>query len=173
IPGLSALQFGNGVSSGDANTLFFTAGPGGGAHGLFGSLSAPTTVAVSQFTNADNSLGLRVVTSGRSDTVSLTEDQMAGTTTVVSDGTTQVFDHLFTKFDLQLHGTKNKLTFSEAGTEAIVGWRLSVQADLGTGENHFSFNPAQMDNEPADIFGGSDVSVSVVGHNGNDFVDLN
>src|SRR5262249_43649912 len=36
IPGLWALQFGNGVSSGDANTLFFTAGPGGGHHGLFG-----------------------------------------------------------------------------------------------------------------------------------------
>jgi uncharacterized protein (TIGR03118 family) len=173
IPGLWALQFGNGVSSGDANTLFFTAGPGGGRHGLFGSLSAPSTVAVSQFTNADGSFGLGVVTSGQSDTVTITEDQMAGTTTVVSDGRTQVFDHLFTKFNLQLHSTKDQLTFAEAGTEAIVGRRLSVQADLGTGENHFSFNPAQTDNEPADIFGQSDVSVSVVGHNGNDFVDLN
>src|SRR5262249_28109462 len=129
IPGLWALQFGNGVSSGDANTLFFTAGRGGN-HGLFGSLSALSTVAVSQFTNADNSLGLRVVTSGASDTVSITEDQAANTTTVVSDGTTQVFDHLFTRFDLQLHGTKDQLTFAEAGTEAIVGRRLSVTADL-------------------------------------------
>src|SRR5262249_9515295 len=59
-----------------------------------------------------------------------------------------------------------------AGTEAIVGRRLSLQVDLGTGENHFSFNPAQTDGEPADIFGHSDVSLSVVGHNGNDFVDL-
>jgi uncharacterized protein (TIGR03118 family) len=173
IPGLWALQFGNGTSSGDANTLFFTAGPGGGAHGIFGSLAAPSTVAVSQFTNTDGSLGLRVVTSGQSDVVSITEDQTAGTTTVVSDGQTQVFDHMFMKYDLQLHGTKDQLTFAEAGTEAIVGRRLSVTADLGTGENHFSFNPNQADNEPADIFGNSDVSVSVVGHNGNDFVDLN
>src|SRR5262249_32517873 len=52
------------------------------------------------------------------------------------------------------------------------GRRLSLQVDLGTGENHFSFNPAQTDGEPADIFGHSDVSLSVVGHNGNDFVDL-
>src|SRR5262249_12995180 len=89
IPGLWALQFGNGVSSGDANTLFFTAGPGGGTHGLFGSLSALSTVAVSQFTNADGSLGLRVVTSGQSDTVSITEDEVADTTTVVSEGQTQ------------------------------------------------------------------------------------
>jgi uncharacterized protein (TIGR03118 family) len=38
IQGLKALQFGNGASSGDANALYFTAGPGNGAHGLFGSL---------------------------------------------------------------------------------------------------------------------------------------
>src|SRR5262249_49756753 len=55
IPGRWALQFGNGVSSGDANTLFFTAGPNHGTHGLFGSLSALSTVAVSQFTNTDGS----------------------------------------------------------------------------------------------------------------------
>jgi uncharacterized protein (TIGR03118 family) len=153
IPGLWALQFGNGFSSGDANTLFFTAGPGGGTHGLFGSLSAVSTVAVAQFTNADESLGLRVVTTGQDDTVAITEDAQAGTTTVVSDGQTQVFGHLFTRFDLQLHSGKDVLTFAEAGTEAIVGRRLSVVADLGTGENHFTFNPAQEDAEPADIFG--------------------
>jgi uncharacterized protein (TIGR03118 family) len=172
LPGLWALQFGNGVSSGDANTLFFTAGPGGGHHGLFGSLSAVSTVAVSQFTNADGSLGLKVVTTGQSDTVTITEDAMANTTTVVSDGRTQVFDHLFTKFNLQLHSKKDQLTFAEAGTEAIVGRRLSVLADLGTGENHLTFNSAQTDGEPADIFGHSDVSLSVMGHNGNDFVNL-
>jgi hypothetical protein len=48
-----------------------------------------------------------------------------------------------------------------------------VLANLGTGENHFTFNPVQADGEPADIFGHSDVSVSVAGHNGNDFVNLN
>jgi uncharacterized protein (TIGR03118 family) len=172
ISGLWALQFGNGVSSGDANTLFFTAGPGGGTHGLFGSLSAPSTVAVSQFTNNDGTFGLRVVTTGQDDRVTITEDQAAATTTVGSDGVTQVFDHLFTRFALQLHSTKDRLTFAEAGTEAISGRRLNVLADLGTGENHLTFNPAQTDGEPADIFNHSDVSLSVAGHNGNDFVDL-
>jgi hypothetical protein len=172
IPGLWALQFGNGVSSGDPNTLFFTAGPDHGTHGLFGSLSAASTVAVSQFTNADGSLGLRVVTSGPSDTVTITDDSTAGTTTVVADGRTQVFDHLFARFDLELHSKKDQLTFAEAGTEALVGRHLSLLADLGTGENHFTFNPAQADGEPADIFGHSDVSLNVVGHNGNDFVNL-
>jgi uncharacterized protein (TIGR03118 family) len=38
IPGLKAIQFGNGVSSGDANALYFTAAPNNGSHGLFGSL---------------------------------------------------------------------------------------------------------------------------------------
>jgi uncharacterized protein (TIGR03118 family) len=40
IPGLKAIQFGNGVSSGDANALYFTAAPNNGTHGLFGSLRA-------------------------------------------------------------------------------------------------------------------------------------
>jgi uncharacterized protein (TIGR03118 family) len=43
VPGLWGLLFGNGVSGGATNTLYFTAGiPGGGAiedHGLFGSLT--------------------------------------------------------------------------------------------------------------------------------------
>ena len=38
IPGLWALQVGNGVSSGDASALYFTAGPNHYSHGLFGSL---------------------------------------------------------------------------------------------------------------------------------------
>ena len=39
IDGLWALKFGNGAKAGDADTLFFTAGPDGESHGLFGSLS--------------------------------------------------------------------------------------------------------------------------------------
>jgi uncharacterized protein (TIGR03118 family) len=38
-PGLWSLNFGNGVT-GDANTLYFTAGIDAGAHGIFGSLQA-------------------------------------------------------------------------------------------------------------------------------------
>lgn len=40
IPGLWALQFGNGGSGGLADDLYFTSGPGGQRDGLFGSLSA-------------------------------------------------------------------------------------------------------------------------------------
>jgi uncharacterized protein (TIGR03437 family) len=40
IDGLWALQVGNGKSGGDANAVYFTAGPSNGAHGLFGSLQA-------------------------------------------------------------------------------------------------------------------------------------
>ena len=39
-PGLWALAFGNGVSAGDPNTLYFTAGINGELDGLFGSLQA-------------------------------------------------------------------------------------------------------------------------------------
>jgi uncharacterized protein (TIGR03118 family) len=38
IEGLWALTFGNGVSAGDSDTLYFTAGPEDETHGLFGSL---------------------------------------------------------------------------------------------------------------------------------------
>ena len=39
-PGLWTLTFGNGVSGGDPNTLYFTAGIDGETHGLFGSMQA-------------------------------------------------------------------------------------------------------------------------------------
>ncbi len=39
IDGLWALTFGNGGQGGAANTLYFTAGPAGYSHGLFGSLT--------------------------------------------------------------------------------------------------------------------------------------
>ena len=40
INGLWALQFGNGGVAGPTTTLFFTAGPNGEKHGLFGSIEA-------------------------------------------------------------------------------------------------------------------------------------
>jgi uncharacterized protein (TIGR03118 family) len=173
IPGLWGLQFGNGASSGDATSLYFSAGPAHGTHGLFGSLSVATTASVSQYTAADGNLGLRVTTSGQSDTVSITDDETAGTTTVVADGQTEVFDHLFAHFDLELQSKKDRVTFAVAGTEALDGRFLDVLANLGTGENHFTFNPAQADGEPADVFDLSDINVNVAGHNGNDFVNIN
>src|SRR5262249_24922183 len=38
IDGLWGLSFGNGGAAGPTKTLYFTAGPGGGSHGLFGSI---------------------------------------------------------------------------------------------------------------------------------------
>ena len=40
IQGLWALEFGNGNAAGPTNSLFFTAGPNGEKHGLFGSIEA-------------------------------------------------------------------------------------------------------------------------------------
>jgi uncharacterized protein (TIGR03118 family) len=42
IDGLWSLAFGNGVTAGDSNALYFTAGPADEAHGLFGKLTAAT-----------------------------------------------------------------------------------------------------------------------------------
>lgn len=47
IQGLWALQVGNGKSGGDANAVYFTAGPGGEQHGLFGSLQAGPVLSTS------------------------------------------------------------------------------------------------------------------------------
>jgi uncharacterized protein (TIGR03118 family) len=43
IDGLWALSFGNGATAGPLNTLYFTAGPDGETHGLFGSLTPVAT----------------------------------------------------------------------------------------------------------------------------------
>jgi uncharacterized protein (TIGR03118 family) len=165
IDGLWALKFGNGVSSGDPNTLFFTAGPDQETHGLFGSLMVATTVSVDQFANNDGTLGLRVVTSGQSDSVTITDDSKAGTTTVVSDGRTQVFDHLFAHFDLELGSQMDQLTFNLAND--FSGRQADVNVSLGQGENHFTFNPDQ-----TAITNQSDFNLDVVGQSGDDFVNV-
>ena len=41
IDGLWAITFGNGVTAGDRNALYFAAGPNDETHGLFGSITAP------------------------------------------------------------------------------------------------------------------------------------
>ncbi|HEX9171879.1 MAG TPA: TIGR03118 family protein [Telluria sp.] len=46
VDGLWGIAFGSGVANQPTNTLFFTAGPRGGAHGLYGRLDVATTVAL-------------------------------------------------------------------------------------------------------------------------------
>ncbi len=52
IPGLWSINFGNGGSGGDKDTLYFTAGPGGEAHGLLGSINANPNVTSAGVVNA-------------------------------------------------------------------------------------------------------------------------
>jgi len=123
------------------------------------------SVTVAQFVDAGGAAGIRVIEQGPNDTVTITDNSTAHTTTVVADGKLQTFNKQFTLFDLELIGTKDALTFD------IVGPYSARQADLqvllGTGENHFTFDP----NLTA-ITNHSDVNVNVQGQNGNDFVNL-
>jgi hypothetical protein len=130
------------------------------------------SVTLTQFVDRSGDSGLRVVENGNKDNVIITDDSVAGTTTVVADGVAHTFENLFADFDLQLVGKKDALTFEFADTQALVGRHLNVVANLGAGENHFTFNPVQANGEPADIFAGSDVNLNVLGHNGNDFVNI-
>ena len=41
IDGLWGLAFGNGADAGDANSLYYAAGPDDETHGLFGKITAP------------------------------------------------------------------------------------------------------------------------------------
>jgi uncharacterized protein (TIGR03118 family) len=52
ISGLWALQVGNGGNGGDKNAVYFTAGTGNQAHGLFGSLQAAPSIAADATVNA-------------------------------------------------------------------------------------------------------------------------
>jgi hypothetical protein len=123
------------------------------------------SVTVTPFTDASGAAGLRVHTGGANDTVTITDDPAANKTTVVADGKTTTFNHQFTLFDLELASKKDSLTFNLAST--LSGEGLDVQTSLGTGENHFTFNPGL-----TGITNHSDVNLNVVGHNGNDFLNL-
>jgi len=52
IPGLWALAFGRTGSTGDPDTLYFTAGPGSQKHGLLGSISANPNITSATVTNS-------------------------------------------------------------------------------------------------------------------------
>jgi uncharacterized protein (TIGR03118 family) len=52
INGLWGLQAGNGGSGGDASAIYFSSGPGGEAHGVFGSLQAAPSVPAGAISNS-------------------------------------------------------------------------------------------------------------------------
>ena len=58
IPGLWALQFGNGGQAGDPNVLYFTAGPANEDHGLFGSISPASYLKITQTVASGGNLAL-------------------------------------------------------------------------------------------------------------------
>jgi uncharacterized protein (TIGR03118 family) len=85
IPGLWALQAGNGGSGGDANAVYFTAGipgPDNGNHGLFGRLQAAPAIAATGVVNdASASAGIAPNT-----WISITGANLAETTRVWNAG---------------------------------------------------------------------------------------
>jgi len=88
IDGLWGLAFGNGKSAGDANSLYFAAGPGGEAHGLFGKVTANpagTNPVSAKLTGGD----LTITGSPHDDHVQIFLEQ-AGTRIVVKAGGQQI-----------------------------------------------------------------------------------
>ena len=61
IPGLWAIAFGNGGQGGDPNVLYFTAGPGGESHGLFGSLAPVNYLRIMSVSRSPAGLALTLV----------------------------------------------------------------------------------------------------------------
>jgi uncharacterized protein (TIGR03118 family) len=85
IDGLWGLTFGNGVSAGDSNTLYFTAGPDHEAHGLFGKITANpagTNPVTAVLTNGD----LKVTGSRNDDNIQIQLDRTGQTVTVRAGG---------------------------------------------------------------------------------------
>jgi hypothetical protein len=108
---------------------------------------------------------LLIRTDGKNDTVTITDNSTAHTTTVVADGKTMTFDHQFGLFNLQLASKKDTVEFDLSG--ALNGRKENIQVSLGSGENHFTFNPGQ-----TAITNHSDLNLNIRGHNGNDFVNV-
>ena len=64
-------------------------------------------------------------------------------------------------------GVNDSVTITDNSLKGTTTVKADIQVSLGKGENHFTFNPDQ-----TPITNHSDVNLNVVGHNGNDFVNL-
>jgi uncharacterized protein (TIGR03118 family) len=115
IDRLWSLQFGNGKSTGDTNDLLFTAGPNHYEDGLFGSIRISRDITVS---SSEESFGSQLTVDGTGDTdqVSISADTNSDTTTVITNGRTQVFDHLFDFVTVELSGKHSRLKLDLPGT---------------------------------------------------------
>jgi hypothetical protein len=127
--------------------------------------ASPSTVSVTQFTDPSGAAGLRVVTDGANDNVTITENNTGNSTTVVANGKTTNFNQLFTAFDLQLMSKQDNVTFNP--TSSFNGQTSDIGVNLGTGQNHFTFNPNQ-----TAITNNSDVNLNIQGHGGTDFTNV-
>src|SRR5262249_23592351 len=86
IDGLWGLAFGNGTTAGDANALYYAAGPGDETHGLFGRITANAagTNPVQAAVDADDNL---IITGSRdNDAVSVGLDATGEHVTVMAGG---------------------------------------------------------------------------------------
>ena len=119
IDGLWGLRFGNGVIAGDSNALYFTSGPDHYEHGLVGSIRLARSITTTTFADQGRA-NLVVQGTGDTDQLSITDDLNNDTTTVVTDGRTQVFDHLFSKIEIRLSGKHSHLNLDLSG-HPIVG----------------------------------------------------
>jgi uncharacterized protein (TIGR03118 family) len=131
IDGLRGLAFGNGTTAGDAGSLYFAAGPGGGAHGLFGKITA-NAAGTNPVSVALNGNTLTITGSPGSDTVrvALTRNGMLN---VVAGGQS------VGKFDpaavatIEFTGYAGDDTFT-----ADPGVTATVVADGGAGNDHLT-----------------------------------
>jgi hypothetical protein len=123
------------------------------------------SVSIMPFMDSSGAAALRIVTNGANDTVTLTDDSTAQTTTVVANGKTTTFDHQFAHFDLELLSKRDAVTFGLTG--AFNARQADVQVNLGKGENHFTFNPGL-----TALTNHSDLNLNILGHHGNDFLNL-
>jgi uncharacterized protein (TIGR03118 family) len=118
IDRLWGLQFGNGTSAGDSNALYFAAGSDHYQHGLFGSIRVARDITVTPFAFHGAS-DLSIEGRGDADQVSIFGNSTADTTTVVTNGRTQVFDRLFSQIDIVLSGKHSRVTLDLPGTTSV------------------------------------------------------
>jgi uncharacterized protein (TIGR03118 family) len=118
IDRLWGLSFGNGISAGDSNALYFAAGTDHYQHGTFGSIRIARTISVTPGAQGTRAF-LDIDGHGDRNQVSITADVDAGTTTVITDGRTQKFDRLFSEIDIVLTGKHSHVSLDLPGTTSV------------------------------------------------------